>query len=57
MRGLIIVRRRGRYRWNYLDPLPIKDIHDRWIQPYASGAVGLLARLKRVMEADGGLEA
>jgi hypothetical protein len=51
------VRRRGRYRWNYLDPLPIKDIHDRWIQPYASGAVGLLARLKRDLEAEGGLEA
>src|ERR671915_1215021 len=55
--GLIIVRRRGRYRWNYLDPLPIKDIHDRWIQPYASGAVGLLARLKRDLEAEGRLEA
>lgn len=47
---LIIVQRRGRHRWNYLNPLPIKQIHDRWIGPYAAGAVGLLARLKRDLE-------
>ena len=33
---LVIVRREGRERWNYLNPLPIKDIHDRWIGPYAA---------------------
>ena len=47
---LIIVQRRGRHRWNYLNPLPIKEIHDRWIGRYAAGAVGLLARLKRDLE-------
>ena len=50
---LIIVRRRGRQRWNYLNPLPIKKIHDRWIGRYASGAVGLLARLKYDLERSG----
>src|SRR4030095_9956178 len=40
--GLVIVQRRGRHRWNYLNPLPIKEIHDRWIGRYAAGAVGLL---------------
>ena len=44
--GLLIARREGRYRWNYLDPGPIKDIQDRWIGPYATAAVDLLARLK-----------
>jgi len=48
--GLVIARRRGRERWNYLNALPIKRIHDRWIGRYAAGAVGLLARLKEVME-------
>ena len=43
---LIIVRREGRLRWNYLNPLPIKMIHDRWISTYATGAVALLAKLK-----------
>ena len=48
--GLVIARRRGRERWNYLDPLPIKRIHDRWIGRYAAGAVNLLARLKEAVE-------
>src|SRR6186997_1825821 len=44
---LIIVKRAGRFRWNHLNPLPIKEIHERWIGAYAVGAVGLLSRLKR----------
>ena len=48
--GLLISRREGRQRWNYLNVLPIKEIHDRWISPYAVGAVALLARLKRDLE-------
>ena len=47
---LIIVRRDGRERWNHLNPLPIKQIHDRWIGQYASGAVDLLAKLKSNLE-------
>ncbi len=48
---LIVVKRAGRNRWNYLNPLPIKDVHDRWVSPYAARAVSLLARLKRDLEA------
>jgi DNA-binding transcriptional ArsR family regulator len=48
--GLVIARRRGRERWNYLNPLPIKRIHDRWIGRYATGAVNLLARLQEAVE-------
>lgn len=47
---LVIVRREGRYRWNYLNPLPIKEVHDRWISRYAAGAVDLLAKLKADLE-------
>lgn len=47
---LVIVRREGRERWNYLNPLPIKDIHDRWIGPYAAEAVNLIGRLKDDLE-------
>ena len=43
---LVIVRRDGRERWNYLNPLPIKHIHDRWIGAYAARAVEILDRLK-----------
>ena len=48
--GLIIARREGRTRWNYLNVAPFKKIYDRWISPYATEAVELLARLKRDLE-------
>lgn len=47
---LIIAIREGRKRWNHLNAAPFKDIHDRWISPYAAEAVDLLARLKRDLE-------
>ena len=47
---LIIVRRQGRERWNHLNPLPIHDIHERWIGAYAAYAVERLARMKAGLE-------
>ena len=47
---LVIVRREGRVRWNHLNPLPIKHIHDRWIGPYAARSVEMLDRLKQHLE-------
>lgn len=48
---LVIVRREGRERWNHLNPLPIKHIHDRWVGPHAARAVDMLDRLKINLEA------
>lgn len=48
--GLVIVRREGRIRWNYLNALPIKAIYDRWISTYATNAVSLLEKLKNDLE-------
>ena len=50
---LIIVERRGRERWNHLNPLPIHAIHERWIGPHAERAVSMLARLKHDLEKSG----
>ena len=47
---LIIVKREGRLRWNYINPLPIKELHDRWISGYADSAIDLLARMKHEIE-------
>src|SRR5256885_13891694 len=47
---LVIVMREGRLRWNYINPLPIKELHDRWIGGYAEPANDLLARMKRQNE-------
>jgi DNA-binding transcriptional ArsR family regulator len=49
--GLVIAQRKGRERWNHLDVLPIKLIHDRWIGDYARSSVELLATLKAGLEA------
>ena len=48
--GLVIVRREGRNRWNYLNAAPFKDIYARWISSYAGEAVDLLWRLKQNLE-------
>lgn len=47
---LVIAQRDGRERWNHLNPLPIKHIHDRWIGAYAAQAVQLLDRIKTDLE-------
>jgi DNA-binding transcriptional ArsR family regulator len=47
---LVLVRREGRVRWNYLNPLPLQELHERWIRRHATGAVRLLARMKRDLE-------
>lgn len=48
--GLIFVLKKGRFRWNYLDIAPIREIYDRWINKYASPNVELLTRLKTDLE-------
>jgi DNA-binding transcriptional ArsR family regulator len=47
---LVIARRDGRERWNHLNSLPIKQIHDRWISEYATHALSILDRLKSDLE-------
>ena len=47
---LIIVRREGRHRWNYLNAAPLRGIYERWIAAYTEHSVALLARLKRDLE-------
>jgi DNA-binding transcriptional ArsR family regulator len=44
--GLVLAVRRGRERWNHLNAMPIRDIHERWIGGYAAHAVELLAGLE-----------
>lgn len=48
--GLVIVKKEGKYRWNYLDAVPIREIYDRWINKYASPSVEMLGRLKKDLE-------
>jgi DNA-binding transcriptional ArsR family regulator len=47
---LVIVRREGRLRWNYLNAVPIREIYNRWISQYAEHSVDLMAKLKSDLE-------
>jgi DNA-binding transcriptional ArsR family regulator/uncharacterized protein YndB with AHSA1/START domain len=48
--GVVIVQRRGRDRFNYLNPVPLREWYERWVQPLADAdAAGLLA-LRRTVE-------
>jgi uncharacterized protein YndB with AHSA1/START domain len=52
--GLVASRRRGREKLHYLNPVPIRLIHDRWVskytEPWAAGLVGLKHELEHPME-------
>ena len=48
---LIITRKEGRCRWNYLDVGPIQQIHERWIKAYAAPSAALLSKLQLDLEA------
>lgn len=48
--GLIIVQKQGKFRWNHLNVVPIRQIYDRWVHQYASPSTELLTRLKRNLE-------
>ncbi len=48
--GLVIVRRDGRAKRHFLNPVPIRLLHDRWISKYAEPVVGAMTALKHHLE-------
>ncbi|MBT5219015.1 MAG: winged helix-turn-helix transcriptional regulator [Woeseia sp.] len=48
--GLVITKKEGRCRWNYLDVSPIQRIHERWIESYAAPSAGFLSKLRNDLE-------
>ena len=52
--GLVVTRRRGREKLHFLNPVPIRLVHDRWVskyaEPWAATLSGLKERLERPME-------
>ena len=48
--GLIIVRRSGREKLHYLNPVPIRQIHNRWIDKFTERRVTALLDLKTELE-------
>jgi DNA-binding transcriptional ArsR family regulator len=48
--GLVTTKRSGREKLHYLNPVPIRLIHDRWINKYTERHVAALTELKRELE-------
>src|SRR5688572_21701009 len=52
--GLVVTRRRGRQKLHFLNPVPIRLVHDRWVskyaEPWAAGLSDLKQRLENPME-------
>src|SRR3954469_22557120 len=47
---LVVVRRSGREKLHFLNPVPIRLIHDRWIDKYTERQVTALVELKNALE-------
>jgi DNA-binding transcriptional ArsR family regulator len=50
--GLVTARKRGREKLHYLNPVPIRRVHDRWVSKYAEPWASALTELKRELEED-----
>ncbi len=52
--GLVVTKRRGREKLHFLNPVPIRLVHDRWVSKYTerwtAGLADLKAELERTME-------
>src|SRR5271166_3275854 len=48
--GLVVTRKRGREKLHFLNPVPIRLIHDRWVSKYSEPWAAALSRLKHDIE-------
>jgi uncharacterized protein YndB with AHSA1/START domain/DNA-binding transcriptional ArsR family regulator len=50
--GLVVTKRRGREKLHFLNPVPIRLVHDRWVSKYAEPWAAALSELKHDIEED-----
>ena len=50
--GLVVARQRGRYRFNHLNPVPLRRWYERWVVPLADGAAAEMLAVERSIAAD-----
>jgi DNA-binding transcriptional ArsR family regulator len=48
--GLVVPRKQGREKLHFLNPVPIRRLHDRWIDKYREREVSALLDLKTTLE-------
>jgi uncharacterized protein YndB with AHSA1/START domain len=54
--GLVVVRKAGRHKYHYLNAVPVRMIHDRWLSKYRARTAGALTGLKRELEEQAAME-
>src|SRR5688572_5460437 len=53
---LVVTKRRGREKLHFLNPVPIRLVHDRWVSKYAEPWAATLTGLKRTLEEEKTME-
>ncbi len=48
--GLVVARKRGREKLHHLNPVPIQQVHDRWVSKFAQPWTAALVDLKQQLE-------
>ncbi|WP_410895040.1 SRPBCC domain-containing protein [Neobacillus sp. 204] len=51
---LVVVRREGKYRRNFLNAIPLQEMHNRWVGQYMQTTANSLLNLRSVIEKTGG---
>jgi DNA-binding transcriptional ArsR family regulator/uncharacterized protein YndB with AHSA1/START domain len=54
--NLVVIRREGKYRVNYLNAVPLQEMHDRWVGKYMQSTASTLLNLRSAVENKGGKE-
>ena len=52
--GLVTTRKVGREKLHYLNPVPIQEIHERWVSKYAAPWLSALSAIKSELEGESG---
>ena len=50
--GLVVTKRQGREKLHFLNPVPIRLVHDRWVSKYAEPWAAALSDIKRELESE-----
>lgn len=50
--NLVAIVWRGREKLHYLNPVPLHEIHERWIEKFERSRLSALRNLKRKLESD-----
>src|SRR5215204_2835683 len=48
--NLVVTRKRGREKLHFLNPVPIRLVHDRWVSKYAEPLAAAISGIKRELE-------